>query len=904
MSKGFVAIVWITAALGCAGQTAPIASPSNETTGAQEPGAGPLPPKLRLPEVALPRKQAVRLRLVPTQEAFSGSTDIELDLRASTEVIWLHAAGLTIGQAELVAGDQHIPLAAHQPDEFLGLTSQRPVGPGHFTLKIAFSGKLPARDDSGVYRQQEGSDWYVFTQFEATDARRAFPCFDEPSFKIPWQLTLDVPPSDLAFANTPQVSESRDGELKSVVFAETKPLPSYLVAFAVGPLEVVDAGKAGRKPTPIRIIVPRGKTGEAAYAARTTGEVLGRLEAYFDIPYPFEKLDHIAVPQKGGAMENPGLITFGSAIMLPKPDERNIRLERGYLSVATHEIGHIWFGDLVTTAWWDDLWLNEAFASWIAAKIVDQWHPEWDGQVTKVQSRSGVMGNDALMSARRIRQPIETAHDIENAFDGITYTKGSSIISMFESFVGEDRFREGVRRYLRQHAYGNARASDFLQAVGTVAGQPEVFAAAFSTFLDQPGFPLVTAELSCAKDTPARLQLTQQRYLPLGSPGGSETRRNEGGNGNNELWHVPVCARFPEGRACTLLTAPKGELVLAGAKGCPRWVLANADGAGYYRVQYKGDLLTRLLHDGGKSLTVAERAGLIGDVGALVRSGRMLYGEALALVPALARDENRHILASAASLVGGLSDHYVPESLRPQYRKVIGSNFGSRARKLGWQPRPDESDETRLLRPGLTALVAEDGEDAALIADAHRLAERWITDRKAIAPELVGTVMDAAGRSGDRALWEKLYAAARAEKDRRDRTQLLRAMGGFIDKELVAKNLRIALSDQFDARESLTLVFGAASDRRTRQTAYEFVKEHNDELVARLPRAFGLRLAGIGGSFCDAEHRADVEAFYKERAARAPGGPRELAQVLEQMDLCIAMRTAHQPSVTSYLKKQ
>jgi alanyl aminopeptidase len=890
MSKAF-RLLCFAAMLGCAGQSAPIGSPTSEPPPA--PGAGPTPPRLRLPEVALPRRQAVRLRLLPTQEAFSGSTDIELDLRAASDVIWLHAAGLDISRAELVSGEQRTPLAAQQADEMLGLRADPPVGPGRYTLRITFAGKMPSRDGSGVYRQEENGDWYIFTQFEATDARRAFPCFDEPSFKIPWQLTLEVKPSDLAFANTPQVSEGRNGELKSVVFAETKPLPSYLVAFAVGPLEVIDAGRAGRKPTPIRIIVPRGKTAEATYAVKTTGEVLTRLESYFDLPYPFEKLDHIAVPQKGGAMENPGLITFGTSIMLPKPDQRNIRVERGYLSVAAHEIGHIWFGDLVTMAWWDDLWLNEAFASWIAAKVVDQWHPEWEGSVSRVQARSGVMGNDALMSARRIRQPIDSAHDIENAFDGITYTKGSSIISMFESFVGEDRFREGVRSYLRQHAFGNARSSDFLKAVGTVAGQPDVFAAAFASFLDQPGFPLVTAELSCQKDRPARLLLSQQRYLPLGSSGATD-----------QLWQVPVCARFPEGRACTLLTANEGELVLPGARGCPSWVLANADGVGYYRVQYRGDLLARLLRDGGKALTVPERAGLIGDVGALVRSGRMMYGEALELVPALARDDNRHILSSAAALVGGLADHYVPESLRPQYRKVIGANFGGRARKLGWQPRPDESDETRLLRPGLAALVAEEGEDAALQADARRLAEKWLGDRKAITPEMVGTVLGAAARGGDRSLWDKLYAAAKVEKDRRDRTQMLQAMGGFSAKELVQKNFQIALSNEFDPRESLILVYGAAGDRRTRQAAYEFVKQHNDTLVARLPRAFGVSLAGIGGSFCDREHRADLEAFFKQRAAKAPGGPRELAQILERMDLCIAMRSTHQPSVAAFLKKQ
>jgi cytosol alanyl aminopeptidase len=885
----------VLVALACAGQSAPLV-PASEAPPAPAATEGPAPPGLRLPENVLPRRQAVRLRLVPTDEAFSGSTEVDVDVRAATDVIWMHAAGLNITQAELIADGQPIALRPHvTPEEFLSLTAPRSIAQGSYRLILTFTGKLPAREASGPYRQDEDGDWYIFTQFEATDARRAFPCFDEPSFKIPWQVTLEVPATLQAFANTPQISETPSGDMKTVMFVATKPLPSYLVAFAVGPFEVIDAGRFGRRGTRIRIIVPRGKSAEAAFAVKSTGDILNRMEGYFNIPYPYEKLDHIAVPQKGGAMENVGLITFGSSLMLGKPDQRNIRLERAYLGVGAHEIGHIWFGDLVTMAWWDDLWLNEAFATWISAKIVDEWHPEWDGQVQRVQGRSQVMGNDALLSARRIRQPIESIHDIHNAFDGITYNKGAAIIAMFEAYLGPEPFRAGVRNYLRRHAHGNARSGDFLKEIGAASGQPESIPAAFSTFLDQPGFPLVTAELKCEKGQPARLALTQQRYLPLGSMAEK--------GGTQPLWHVPVCARHPDGRSCGLMTKAQGELELTGAKGCPRWVLANADGVGYYRVEYKGNLLERMLREGGKSLTVAERMALLGDVGALVRNGRMPYGEALTLVPLLARDDNRHILASTADLLGGLSDHYVPESLRPQYRRVILASFGTRARRLGWEPRPDETDETRLLRPGLASMVARDGQDEQLLAQARRLTERWLTDRKAIPPELVNSVLSTAARSGDRALWEKLHAAAKVEKDRRDRGALLGAMGSFVDKEIVQENFKIALSDAFDPRESLTLVFGAASDRRTRQAAYEFVKEHNDAIVARLPRDFGVRLAGIGGAFCDPEHRADLEAFYRERAARAPGGPRMLAQTLERMDLCIAMRAAHQSSVTSFLKR-
>ncbi|HXU82465.1 MAG TPA: M1 family aminopeptidase, partial [Polyangia bacterium] len=470
-------------------------------------------------------------------------------------------------------------------------------------------------------------------------------------FKIPWQLTLDVPDKALAFANTPQAAERALGAgTKRVTFAQTRPLPSYLVAFAVGPFEIVDAGKAGRKPTPVRIIVPKGKTEEAAYAVKTTGEVVKRLEDYFDIPYPYEKLDHIAVPQKGGAMENPGLITYGTGTILGRPGEKNIGLERGYLSIAAHELGHIWFGDLVTTSWWDDIWLNEAFATWISAKIVHEIHPEWQSDAGRVQSRNGVMRGDALASARRIRQPIESKNDIANAFDGITYQKGAAVIEMWENFFGPEKFRDGVRRYLKKHADGNATAHEFLTDVEGETNQP-VLAAGFATFLDQPGYPLVKASLECSKGQPAKVTLSQKRYRALGTAGLPD-----------QSWLVPVCVRHPGGRTCQLLTDKPAEVVLENTgKGCPAWVLPNAGGVGYYRTDYQGDLLKKVLADGGKALTVPERLSVLGDVQALVTAGTLPAGQALELVPALARDFNRFIVGATAGIIGGLSDHYVPD---------------------------------------------------------------------------------------------------------------------------------------------------------------------------------------------------------------------------------------------------
>jgi alanyl aminopeptidase len=301
---------------------------------------------------------------------------------------------------------------------------------------------------------------------------------------------------------------------------------------------------------------------------------------------------------------------------------------------------------------------------------------------------------------------------------------------------------------------------------------------------------------------------------------------------------------------------------------------------------------------------VPERLGLLGDVGALVRSARIPYGEALALVPTLAKDDSRHIVDSMAGLVGGLSNALVPNDLRANYQRFVARSFGARARQVGWAARPGDSDDTRLLRPTLLAMMVQDAESPALQAEARTLADKWLGDHNAVAPELIDLVLDAAARQGDRALWDRWLAAARAERDRGDRERLLGGLGDFVDPTLVAENLRVSLSDDFDPRESMILIRGAAADRRTRQQAWDFVKQHYDRIVARMPADYGARLVSIGRGFCDVQHRQEIEGFFKDKVGQSRGGPRILAQNLERMNLCIALRAAQQDSVTAFLKTQ
>jgi alanyl aminopeptidase len=854
----------------------------------------PTPPKFRLPaDEVWPIRYRVDLPLIPDQDTFSGTVEIDLQLAKSTSVLWLNAEKLTVKDATLTVG--HEKLAAKvisEPHDYVGFAFDQPVAPGVATLRVAYQGEINRKDQQGLFQMKDGDRWYVYSQFEAIWARRAFPCFDEPAYKVPWQLTLRVKKDQMALSNTPILSETDTGDgMKAVKFAQTKPLPSYLVALAVGDLEFVDAGAAGKKNTRVRIAVPRGHGAEAKYAAETTPAIVSLLENYFDTPYPYDKLDEVAIPLFGGAMENAGLVTYGSGIILAKPEQDTPSRQREWVWVAAHELAHQWFGDLVTTAWWDDIWLNEGFASWTANKIVGEYHPEWHADIEALNSAQGAMQSDSLVSARRVRQPIASNDDIVNAFDSITYDKGSALLNMFESYMGREKFRTGIHRYLTSHAWKNATSAEFLAAL---AGDDARIAAAFSTFLEQPGVPLVTAALEC-RGGAATLKLSQQRFLPLGSVGSAD-----------QIWEIPICVRYPagqrEGRECELLSHKSDQLPLPQGGGCPAWVEANAGAAGYYFGLYEGSLLDVLLKDDAKVLTLAEKVALVGNLALLTRNGKIALGRALALAPSLAQDPARQVVTKTMEITTGLQDNLVSEDLLPRYHQYLLDLYGQRARDLGWKAKASESEDARFLRSALVSEVALGAEDPEFIAQAKNLTLAWLDDHKAVDPDMVGVVLVTAARHGDRDLFDRLRAAAKKETQENFRGTMLFSLGSFQDPEIIKTALPIVLSDEFDSRESISILFGPAQRRQTRDLAYDFVKQNWEPLIAKLPTDTGASLPYVAGGYCDAEHRQDVQSFFSGRSTKYTGGPRILTQVLESIDLCVAYKNAQEASVAEFLK--
>ncbi len=853
-------------------------------------------PKLRLGADIRPTRYAADLTAVPAAATFSGVIDIDAVLARPTSLVWLNANDLIVLQAT-VNSEPAVTESSGGDFITLRLPAALPAGPAR--IHIVYQGRISANSSAGIFQGDDAGTPYLFTQFEALDARRTFPCFDQPDFKTPWQLTLHIRQTDKAFSNTPQVSEtSEPNGMKRVVFAETKPLPSYLVAFAIGPFDVVDAGKAGRNHVPVRIITPRGKAAQAKYAAQVTATIVDRLEDYFGVPYPYEKLDEVAIPLTFGfgAMENAGLVTYGQTILLADPATDSINRQRTYASIAAHELAHQWSGDLVTTAWWNDIWLNEAFATWMSDRILAEWQPDWNTRLTDLQTKFGAMGSDSLVTARQIRQPIETKDDVANAFDDITYEKGAAVIRMFEVWTGERQFRAGVTAYFKRYAYGNATADDFLDSIAT-AGKPQL-AAAFKTFLDQPGIPEISVELKCTGKP--RVALTQKRYLPLGSTGSQSTQ-----------WQVPVCVRYEAGESpateCFLLDKPSAEFPLKNASACPAGISANANATGYYITSYQEGLLDKLLGEKSDWLNTAERVTLLHDLKALADSGDAKESAALAAARTFANSTERQLAAEAREIVGGARNLVSPD-MRPNYAAFIRQTFGARAADLGWSAKPDDDADTRLMRASLVPFVAREGDDPALQSEARRLATGWLENRKGVDPDMLRVVLATAAFSGGQDLFDRLLVELKKTQDRRERGAIIAALSNFRDPKIVQQALGLPLAPQLDVREAAGLIFSGIGNPQTQTLPFEFVKAHYDEVLKRLPREGDFDAAAslpfVGGPFCDEPSRRAFVDFFQDRVGSFLGGPRNYAQVLEGIRLCEARRAAQSEDVAQFFARQ
>jgi cytosol alanyl aminopeptidase len=872
------------------------ASPPREPEPA---GLAPPQPTLRLPRNFLPTGYAVRLDLDPARDGFDGAIQISGTVSEPSRVIWLNARKLTVrGAVARRPGKPDVALTATaRGGDFLELRAAQPLDAGAWTLALDYTGELDVLNTSGAFKQKVGDAAYIYTQFEAVYARRAFPCFDEPDSKVPWKLTLDVPRALVAVANTAQTAETMlDGGKKRVEFATTRPLPSYLVAFGVGPFELVDAGKTTRG-TPVRIVTLAHRAADAAYAAKTSARLVDYLEDYFGTPYPYDKLDMLSIPITVGfgAMENAGLITYTESLILMDAKASRER-ELRWISVAAHELAHQWFGNLVTMAYWDDIWLNEGFATWMGQKIVTRFEPSWRAEQGELNTRNTALDNDSLATARQIRQPIVTQDDIFTAFDRITYDKGAAILAMFESYLGAETFQRGVRDHIAARAWGNATSSEFVAAISRAAGKD--LGPAFATFLEQAGTPEITATVTCDGGAP-RVALSQRRYLPPSAATAAPTRP----------WIVPVCVAYDKAgkraEACTLLDRETATLALD-AQACPRWLMPNVNGRGYYRNVYTAPQLAALRDQAWPQLSWTERRAVFHDVQAATTTGKLPLPLALSLVPKLVAGNDRFTVGAAIALASGLA-RAVPSDLMPRYETWLRQTFGPGARKAGLLPKATDSLDVELTRGELIRAAAWRGRDPALAAEAAKLAERWRELPQGVRGAILAIGVDARPELFDRALKDVV-----AEPDRSKREELLRALGGVRDPARQAAALGLILGSPLDPRETLSLLGaggrrrgGADGDDINLEVAQAFFRDNQEAVMGKMPKdGTAGSIAGVSRLFtasCRADVRDEVASYVTRTFGKLPGGRRVVAQGVEQLDQCIARRAALEPELRSWL---
>ena len=861
-----------------------------------------------------PRAYRLELEILPDQREFSGTTEIDIQVDAPTPVIYLHGNGLVVASATWTsAGGANRPVTRQtgsykqlDPTGVAELDFAKPVPAGRGTLHIQYSAPL-GKVGEGLYRSEVAGESYAFTQFEPIDARRMFPGFDEPGYKTPFDIAVTTRSTNVVIGNTPIRSERPAGEgLKRVEFVTTLPLPTYLLALAVGPLDVVDGpaippNAIRDRPLPLRGAATRGKGPRLKYALDNTAAIVNYLEAYFDAPFPYPKLDLIASPDAGGGMENAGAIVYGEARILladqPSPQER-----RGFGGIHAHELAHQWFGDLVTPKWWDDIWLNEAFASWMSFKAGAAWEPDLGFDIVPALQTPAAMTIDSRIAARQIRQPVTRNQDIGSAFDGITYLKGAAVLGMFESYLGEDKFRAGIRTHMQRFPYAVADVEDFMASLARGSGRADIVPA-FRSFIDQPGVPLVTTSLECGPEG-ASLQLAQSRYLPVGSRGDP-----------SRSWQLPLCLRYGDGagggKQCTLLTESTTSIPLK-STGCPTFVMPNANGAGYYRFSLDADGW-RTLMTHFDQLSEAEALAVADSLSAAYQANRLSTESLVAAIKIMAGSPQPEVVLAPDNDLIRLRDYLAPKRA-DEVRALMRSLYRPRLDALE-EAKSTKTPEQAIFRTNLIRFLALEAHDpglrSSLAADARRYIRLDKTspgsatglDTSAVPPALVDVALQVGVQEYGTPFVETLIDRMLASDDSQFRGQAATALGATDDATVGDRVRKLLLDPRLRGREPTAIAFALAARPSQRRATFDWFKANDEAFIARVSH-FGHRwFPTFGAGFCSKAERDELESFFKPLVSRLDGAERTLAETLEGIELCTALVAAKHAEATAAFQR-
>jgi aminopeptidase N len=841
----------------------------------------------RLPELAVP--QNYKLTFAPdfTKDNFSGDETISVKVLKSTSEIVLNSAEIEFHTATITSGGttQNAAVTTDKVKEFATLTVPSAISAGPATIHITYTGILNG-DLRGFYlgKDSDGKK-YAVTQFESTDARRAFPSFDEPAYKATADITVIADKGQTVISNREVISDNAGpGPDKHMVkFATTAKMSSYLYAVAVGDFEYLEGSADG---IPIRVYTFPGRKQQAAFALEVAEQCIKYYDHYFGVKYAFTKLDLIALPDfAAGAMENAGAITFREAAMLLDDKHASTDQQKNVALTVAHEIAHQWFGDLVTMQWWDDIWLNEGFATWMESKPIEAWKPGWNVNLDDVLGDNGTLNVDSLSSTRPIHQAAETPQEIQELFDGIAYGKAAAVLRMLESYMGPEVFRKGVVSYVKQHEYGNSTASDFWTALATASKKPvdEIM----PTFVQQAGPPVITVKSQCSGNT-TKVTLAQQRYFY------DRTKFNAG---SPELWKIPICMRAgKDQQKCELLTKKEDEFTVPG---CSTWVLSNAGATGYYRTHYDSDSVRAMSAVMQSDLSPAERIRLISDEWASVRVNLAPIGDFMALAEGLKNEHNGAVMAQGTAQIQYLGDVLLTDADASSFQQWVRNLLNPLAKELGWKPAPGDSDDRKELRSDVIETLGYSGRDPEVLAEAGKEARAALQNPDSVDSSMTGTVFHLAALNGDAAFYDEIVAAMPKAKSPEDFYRLGRTLTAFTDPKLIERTLETSLTPAVRTQDAPFVIAGTLRNPAGRTIGWDFVRSHWDQIDKLMIGFSAGTVIGATGNFCDAYQREQVKTFFAEHPV--PAAARTLKQTLERIDYCVDLKNSQSSQVASWL---
>jgi puromycin-sensitive aminopeptidase len=839
----------------------------------------------RLPTNVLPDHYEIAVEPDLAAAAFAGSERISVTLERPARAITLNAAEIKFESVTITAGGTTQParVALDAVREQATFTVPKTIAAGPAEIRIKYAGIL---NDQlrGLYLSKANNRRYAVTQLEATDARRMFPSFDEPAMKATYALSATIDKGDHAISNGAVASDTPGPKAgkHTVTFETTPRMSTYLLALAVGDFECSSGSADG---IPIRVCATPDKKGQVGLALEAASEILKYYDRYYGIKYPFKKLDVVAVPDfAAGAMENTAAIFYRETLLVADPKTASVKVRKDMASVLAHEMAHQWFGDLVTMRWWDDIWLNEGFATWMASKPLKAWKADWHMDLDEVQSNQKAMSVDSLESTRPIRAKVSTPDEINELFDAITYQKGGAVLRMVEAWVGEESFRAGINAYLEQFKYGNATAEDFWTTVAKVTGKP--VDRVMSGFVDQPGVPLVGVALKC---TDGRSTATVGPQPPTAASGTS--------NGTQpNTWNIPVCVRTPDGKpTCELAAAAPVSVPL---ESCPAAVIANAGARGYYRVVTPPPML-RAIAANIKAVTPAERIALLADEWVLVRTGVHNIDSFMDLANGFNAEQSAPVVTTLADALKSIGRIATPASRRT-FNAWVAGLLGPSLERVGWTPKASESDDTRELRGSLVLALGETANDPSAITKSREIVLQELARPGTVEPSLLNAAVTVAAKHGDAALYDNFLQRSKAASSPEEHYRYMYALASFSDPALVKRTVDYIVGPEVRSQDAKLFIADLLGNYDAQRQAWRLLQDRWPQLEKKTGQFGGTTVVIAAlGTFCDTRTLGEVRRFFAVH--KAPDAVRTLEQALERIQQCSAVAATEPARLAGWL---